>query len=126
MDTAKESGAGFLYRVCILLFQGQVANDKNLGIARLTVEAAAGEQKRVAVQIVENVRNLELRAVLLENQDILSIIGIKGMTVVRDTIAILVSVLVHYKAGFSGAGSTKDIGYVKITPKICEVSVAEH
>ena len=101
MDTAIESKTGFLYHSCILLFQREIADNENLGITRLPVEVAAGEQQRVAVQIVEDISDLELGAVFLKNQNILSIVGIEGVAVVRDTVTILVSVLIHHGAGFS-------------------------
>ena len=121
--SSTKSFSSSLYHLS-LLFRSLLlirTDNENLGIARLPVEIAAGEQKRVTVQVVEDIGNLELGAVLLKNQDILSIISIKGVAVVRDTVTILVSILIHHGAGFSWAGGAEDIGYVEITPGVRKV-----
>ena len=126
MNTAIESGAGFLYHICILFFQREIADNEDLGIAGLPVEIAAGELYGVAVQIVEHIGNTELGAVFLKNQNILSIIAIEGVLIIRDAIAVAITVLVHNGAGFAGASRSEDKGYIQVPPIVCEVGITEN
>ena len=126
MNAAIESGAGFLYHICILFFQREIADDEDLGIAGLPVKIAAGKLYRVAVQIVEHIGNPELGAVFLKDQDILSIIAVEGVLIVRDTVAVAITILVHNGAGLTGTSRAEDIGYIQVPPIVREVGITEN
>lgn len=89
--------------VHVLNVRGDVGDDEYFGVARLTVEIAAGEQEGIAVQVVQHIAMFQTSPELLENQHILTVVGIEGVTVVRNTVAVGVAVAVHDGAGFAGA-----------------------
>lgn len=109
----------------VLEVRGDVCDDEDLGIARLTVEVTAGEQERIAVQVVQHVAMLQSASEFLENQHILATIGVEGVTVVRNTAAIGVAVAVHDGAGFAGTCLAENVGDGEITPGVGELSVTE-
>ncbi len=100
-------------------------DDEDLGIGRLTVEIAAGEQERIAVQGVQHIAMLQADPKLLENQHVLTVVGIEGVTAVRDTAAIGVTVAVHDGAGFAGACLTENVSDGEVPPGVGKLSVPE-
>ena len=62
----KRLTAGKVY-IHVLSVRGYIGDDEDLGIARLTVEIAAGEQKRVAVQVVQHIAMLQAAPEFLED-----------------------------------------------------------
>ena len=68
--------------VYVLRIRGDIGNDENLGIARLTVEIAAGEQERVAVQVVQHVAMFQAAPELLKDEHVLSVVGVEGVTII--------------------------------------------
>lgn len=78
VDTAKERLPCLPVNVHVLFIRGNVGNDEHLRETRLTVEVAAREKQRIAVQIIQHIAVLQTRTELLENDNVLSVVGTKG------------------------------------------------
>ena len=103
MNPTEESRAGFIIDIEILRVWRNVGNDKDFCETGLTVEVTAREQERIAVQVVEHIAMLEAAPELFKDKHILTIVGIKGVLIIRHTVTILIAVLFHHGAGFAGA-----------------------
>lgn len=67
VNTAVERLTAGKVHVHVLSVRGNVGDDEDLGIARLTVEVAAGEQERIAVQVVQHIAMLQAAPKFLED-----------------------------------------------------------
>ena len=110
---------------CILGVRRNVGDDKYLGVTGLPVKVAARKEERIAIQIVQHIAVFQSATELLEDNDVLAVVGVEGVTVIRDTVAIGVAVSIHDRAGFAGAGFAEDIGHSEVTPGIEELSIPE-
>lgn len=126
MNTAEERLTGFRVDGLILLVRGNIGDDEHLGKTRLTVEVAAREQERIAVQIVEHIAMLQAAAKFLKDKHVLTIIGIKGVLIICDTVAIFVAVLIHDTTGLAAAGLAEYVGYFEITPAVFKLGITVH
>ena len=82
----------------------------------MTVEVAAGQQQRIAVQVVQHIAMFQPTTELLEDDVILTVVGVKGMLVIRDPVTVLIAELFHHGAGLAGAGLTEDVGHFQGPP----------
>lgn len=126
MNATEESIAALCVHVRILRVRWNIGDDEYLGEAGLTVEVAAWEQQRIAVQIVEHIAMLERAAKFLKNKHVLSVVGIERMLVVGDTIAVFIAVCIHYAARFTAASPAENVGHVQLAPTVFELRVTIH
>ena len=86
IDTAKERLTRFQVDIRILGIGRNVGDDKHLCITGLTVEVTTRKKKRIAVQIVEHIAMLQTAPELFKDDNILPVIGVKGVFVIGDTV----------------------------------------
>lgn len=126
VDTPEKGVAGFTVDVHVLAVRRKIGDDEHFCVTRLTVEIAAREKKRIAVQIVEHVTVFQAAPEFLEDQDILTIVGVKGVLVVRDTVTIDVAELVHDRTGLAGACLAEYVRHFQVTPGGSKLSIPVH
>ena len=63
---------------------------------------------------------------LLKNEHVLTVVGIKWVLIIGDTVAIRIAIFIHHRTGLAGAGFAKHIGHFHITPGGSKFSVTVH
>jgi len=127
-DTVNAAVKGFpalLVDTCVLAVRGNIGDDKDLGVTGLPVEVAAREKKRIAVQIIEHITVFQAATEFLEDDNILSIVGVEGVPVISDTVTVGVAVLVHDGPGLPRAGFTKEVCNRQVPPGGSKLNVTE-
>ena len=65
-------------------------------------------------------------AKFLKNKHILTIVGIKGVLIIRDTVTVFIAVFIHDTTSFTAAGFTEYVGYFEVTPAVFELRITVH
>ena len=123
MDTAVKGVTGFHVDVGVLLVWGNVAYDIYFRKTGSTIEVAARQSHRIAVQIHKHISVFEGTPKFFKYEHILAIVIIKRMFVISNPITRSISILLHHTPCLAGAGLAEYVGHLQVAPLIGEVLV---
>lgn len=116
MNTAVKGFTAFQINVHVLTVRGDIGDNKDLSITGLTVKVTAWEKKRITVQVVEHIAMFQTAPEFLKDDNVLSIVGVKRVLVIGDTVTTAIAVFVHDGAGFAGTSFTEHVCNGQVTP----------
>ena len=129
MNTAAErfpSLFAFCLNVYVLLIKWNVRNYVNFCEAGQLVIVAARQFTRIAVEVIQHILNFQAAAEFLKNNHVLPLVAIKRMIIIRDTVHILIAVLLHDGTCLTSAGLTGNIGNVEFTKAVLKLFIPQN